>query len=131
MAHFSDQHLRVVGLCLSSGRFGGEDGDLRGVIVNECRYQIYNVGLHAKSTVSDALRRISGLVLLFSIYWTRVESSTVSRMEIRRRQEGAVDVSIGARYGSLCRVSQFTDVLDSGLLSHLTHVVEEWQTKKT
>ena len=41
VAHLPHQHLRVVGLCLSFGRFGWEDGDLRGVIVDECRYKVY------------------------------------------------------------------------------------------
>ena len=70
-------------------------------------------------------------MLLLSVYWIGIESSTVSRMEIRWGQEGAVDVSIGSRYGSLRGARQFTHVLDSGLLSHLLDVVEEWQAEET
>ena len=55
VAHLPHQHLYVVGLCLSFGGLGREDGDLRSFIVDECRYQIHDVGLHAKSTLQDAL----------------------------------------------------------------------------
>ena len=52
-------------------------------------------------------------------------------MEIRRRQEGAVDVCARVRYGTLRGTRQFAHVLDSGLLLDLLNVVEEWQTQKT
>ena len=55
VAHLPHQHLCLVGLCLSFGGFGGEDGDVRGFITHECRDAVYDLRLHAKSTVSDAL----------------------------------------------------------------------------
>ena len=131
VAHLPDQHLCFECLCLSFGGFGGEDGDLRCVTTHECRYTLHYLRLYAKSTVSDALRRVPRLVLLLPVYWIGVESLAVSRMEIRGRQEGAVDGCARSRYGTLCRTRQFTHVLDSGLLLDLLNVVEEWQTQKT
>ena len=51
VAHLPDQHLRVVGLCLSAGRFGGEDGDLRCFVVDKCRDAVHDLRLYAKGTV--------------------------------------------------------------------------------